>query len=112
MSTVKQQQQQQQQLTLTLLSHTQSLEDSRWHELFVEMPRLLALLSHTCMLYSHACPSPTVPLLQDSRWHELFVEMCRQRVADEAAAAAVAPAPDPFSKLGRAPNRPADLPVY
>ena len=49
---------------------------------------------------------------QDTRWHELFVDMIKQHAADAAAAAAAAPAPDPFAKLGRAPNRPADLPVY
>lgn len=48
--------------------------------------------------------------MQDTRWHELFVQMVRQHAAD--AAAADAAAPDPFAKLGRAPNRPADLPVY
>ncbi|KAL4446745.1 hypothetical protein ABPG77_007989 [Micractinium sp. CCAP 211/92] len=51
-------------------------------------------------------------LTQDSRWHELFVQMVQQHAADVAAAAAAAPAPDPFAKLGRAPNRPADLPFY
>ncbi|KAL4425424.1 hypothetical protein ABPG75_009440 [Micractinium tetrahymenae] len=51
-------------------------------------------------------------LTQDSRWHELFVQMVQQHAADAAAAAAAAPAPDPFAKLGRAPNRPADLPFY
>lgn len=52
------------------------------------------------------------PAAQDTRWHELFVEMVKQHAADVAAAAAAAPAPDPFAKLGRPPNRPADLPVY
>lgn len=55
---------------------------------------------------------PTPPLPQDTRWHELFVQMVQQHAADAAAASAAAPAPDPFAKLGRAPNRPADLPVY
>ncbi|PRW33817.1 putative pyridoxal 5 -phosphate synthase subunit PDX2 [Chlorella sorokiniana] len=51
-------------------------------------------------------------LTQDTRWHELFVEMVQQHAAEVAAAAAGAPAPDPWAKLGRPPNRPADLPVY
>lgn len=48
-------------------------------------------------------------LTQDARWHELFVQMVQQHAAD---AAAGAPASDPWAKLGRTPNRPADLPVY
>ncbi|GAB4813000.1 hypothetical protein N2152v2_000046 [Parachlorella kessleri] len=64
-------------------------------------------------------------LTSDTRWHRLFVDMVRQRLqqereAAEAAAVAAAEADaagqqqaqDPFAKLGRAPNRPADLPVY
>ena len=79
-------------------------------------------------------PHPTPPphshpsCVQDTRWHELFVEMIRQpragaqtaaAAATEATptpAAAAAPAagaaPNPWAKLGRAPTRPADLPVY
>jgi hypothetical protein len=57
-------------------------------------------------------------LTQDARWHELFVEMVQQAAAAQQQAAAAegaaagAEAPDPFAKLGRAPTRPADLPVY
>lgn len=50
-------------------------------------------------------------LVRVCRWHRLFVDMVRQQ-QKEAADAAAAAAQDPFVKLGRAPNRPADLPVY
>ena len=50
------------------------------------------------------------------RWHRLFVEMVRrhQRAAEAQAAGERAPAAeaDAGVKLGRAPTRPADLPVY
>jgi len=49
-------------------------------------------------------------LTDDARWHALFVEMVREH-AGAKAAAEVAPG-DVGVKLGRVPNRPADLPVY
>ena len=54
-------------------------------------------------------------LTQDTRWHQLFVAMAREAAAIDGAGAAAgtaATAGDPFAKLGRAPNRPADLPVF
>lgn len=56
-------------------------------------------------------------LTNDVRWHRLFVDMVRQQQQAAAAAAAAAEATGAqgsgsSSKLGRAPNRPADLPVY
>lgn len=65
-----------------------------------------------CVLHACHLASALSLVSQDTRWHELFVEMVKQHAAEVAAAAAAAPAPDPWSKLGRPPNRPADLPVY
>jgi 5'-phosphate synthase pdxT subunit len=49
-------------------------------------------------------------LTQDDRWHRLFVEMVRAR--EEEAAGDGAGVADAAEKLGRAPTRPADMPVY
>jgi 5'-phosphate synthase pdxT subunit len=47
-------------------------------------------------------------LTQDARWHRLFVEM----VEEQAAAASQARPSEAAAVCGRAPNRPADMPVY
>lgn len=55
-------------------------------------------------------------LTDDDRWHRLFVEMVRrhQQAAEAQAAGEYMPVAeaDASAKLGRAPTRPADLPVY
>lgn len=49
-------------------------------------------------------------LTDDARWHAMFVEMVRKHPGGEETAEG--PSFDVAEKLGRAPNRPADLPVY
>jgi 5'-phosphate synthase pdxT subunit len=52
-------------------------------------------------------------LTDDARWHFMFVEMVKENLAAAGAAAeAGASAADVAARLGRAPTRPADLPVY
>eukprot|EP00887_Chlorella_sp_A99_P003479 scaffold7.g3479.t1 len=52
-------------------------------------------------------------IVADTRWHELFVEMVRRQQATAAEQQATEQQQlDLYAKLGRAPNRPADLPVY
>lgn len=48
----------------------------------------------------------------DTRWHQLFVQMVRQAAVAEAEKAAAAGVVPLCEQLGRAPNRPADLPIY
>lgn len=53
-------------------------------------------------------------LTTDTRWHAMFVDMVRQQLAalKDALPGAPAATPDESSVTGRAPTRPADLPVF
>lgn len=51
-------------------------------------------------------------LTDDPRWHALFVEMIKRHLSQQQGGAASIVGNGESHKIGRPPNRPADLPVY